>query len=171
MKVEIIPFKRSEYDRGSKKIVVDGEEWGTFTMEGHGCNGPSYHAHDHHGAVSERKRTIGSRKGEDIEHSFRPLGRRHWRYNREKPPATDEQLRTEVVRLIEAKALRSPAARAAEVEAEKTERLNRIAAAERREDAAIRRRAQEAVQEYVQPGQLAEVVGAVVAAMRWAQQQ
>lgn len=180
MKVEIIPFKRSQYDRGSKQIVVDGEVWGTYRMEGHGCHGPSYHAADHHGPVGE-PRASGRRKGEPIEHSFRPKGKRDHRWWGVKPASTDEQLRLEAVRLIVVGALRSPAMRDAEINARNAQYCRGQELAEQREKEEFRTRAMAAVpcsvttllHDHLTP-QVANKLGnemtdAIVAAMRWAQ--
>lgn len=38
-----ITLEKYPPERGRKKIMVDGVQWGTVEMVGHGCHGPSYH--------------------------------------------------------------------------------------------------------------------------------
>lgn len=126
--IEIVPFKRSQYDRGSSKIIVDGVEWGSFRAEHHGMHGLSYHALDLHGAVMVlRDDPLGRRKRKETvvgEASFRPKSAKHiFRENIGKPDdqkirplTTRDQLREYVRELIAGNHLRHPEVRQAEIE-------------------------------------------------------
>lgn len=47
--VRIESFKKSEYDRGTWKVYVDGVQWGSIATQWHGCHGTTYHLSDLHG--------------------------------------------------------------------------------------------------------------------------
>jgi hypothetical protein len=104
--------------RGRKKILVDGEQWGTIYMEGHGCHGVGYWFEQVgvHGRISE--------SGKQGRHSWievRSIKPSRW--SGEQPPAPIEQrLRDQARDLVARQMLKDPAA----IERE------RAAAAERR---------------------------------------
>lgn len=179
--IAIEPFKRDKYDRGSKKILVGGEEWGTITMTAHGCHGPSYHAHDLHGPViiGQRKKKTGINGLDGLEHKFWPKTAKKTRWEnigkpddqRVKPIPTDEQLRVEVEYLIAASYLRSPAVRQKELD-DAGERFRRnVESARKRDEQKFSERAKDIVAQ-MQRGACGEhLVNEIIAAMKWAQVQ
>jgi hypothetical protein len=122
--ITIEPYKRNEYDRGSKKVLVDGEEWGWIVMQSHGVHGPSYHVHDLFGPLIVPW-GFGWGNRQLIEHRFKPKSAKHvrrentWKPEAEqvKPVSTDEQLREHIRELIEQGHLKSPAIRKQEFDA------------------------------------------------------
>lgn len=122
--IDIVPYKKNEYDRGSKKIIVDGLEWGSIDIEFHGCHGPSYHVQDMHGSVYvPRGEGWGRKKGEPMAVSFRAKSAKQFRIanigkpkdQEIKPLPTSTQLRAHVRELIGHGFLRHPVTRAAEL--------------------------------------------------------
>lgn len=123
--IQIVKFKRNKYDRGSKKIVVNGVEWGEFHAESHGMHGPSYHARDLHGPVMvpRNDRFRGRAGRETVEASFRARSAKKVFYDNIGKPesqrieaqSTEDQLREHVRELIAAGHLRHPEIRDAEV--------------------------------------------------------
>lgn len=186
--VAIEPFKRNEYDRGSKVILVDGEKWGEYRMESHGMHGPSYHASDLHGPLYTGVKKFGRNKGDGIEHSFRPTREKDVRRNnlyvrdddkKKKFIPTDEQLRLHAIELIESGVLRSPVSRNNEITAAHAKYVAERERAEERADTEFKNRADAAIGLEV-TNTLAEIGGhdirarlreRIIEAMRWAQTQ
>lgn len=177
--IQILPYKRSQYDRASRKIVVDGVLWGYLYAESHGMHGYSYHAHDLHGTVGTEERKIGPHKGERIEARFHPKGAKSFRYDnigkpkdqKIKPKSTDEQLREHVAELIANGYLRAPDVRKKEIEEAWRRYRESRERREKEEAEALRARAVEVV-ETIQRGACGEVaIGLIVQAMKWAQMQ
>lgn len=52
MTIEIKPFKRGEWDRCYKEVLINGERWGYVETKWHGCHGTSFELSDLHSAVT-----------------------------------------------------------------------------------------------------------------------
>lgn len=186
--IAIEPFKRSQYDRGSKKILVDGEEWGEIEMQAHGCHGPSYHISDIQGPLMvPRGKGWGKRKDELTEHSFRPVSAKSVRIaniglpedRKTKIAPTEDQLRDHVASLIEADVLRSPAVRQREVDTEHAKYTKRRAENEQKALAEFEARALAAIgihlttylADNANQGTVDGLKARIIGAMRWAQTQ
>lgn len=172
MNLELQPFKRNEYDRGTKKIVIDGTQWGWLYMASHGCHGPTYSAHDMHDAVYvPRGEGWGRRTGEPIESQFRPKGRKDHRWSGVKPPSTDAQLMDYVRSLIVGGHLRAPDIRDREVAGARATMREAGERYEREKREALDRRAQDIIFMVADGKSNDEVKAAIVDAMKWAQTQ
>lgn len=189
--IAIEPFKRSEYDRGSKKILVNGEEWGWIEMQSHGSNGPSYHAHDLQGPIAVGVKNGKYSKGDPILHSLKLQGAKSVRIanigkaqsERIEPKPTTVQLQENIAQLIADGHLRSPAVRQKEREDIDTRHQRSMDVHAEREAIAFKQRALASIPARVTTvlhddlatedavALLDEMRDAIVAAMKWAQTQ
>lgn len=169
------PHKRNEYDRGTKKIIVNGVHWGWLYMESHGVHGPSYHTHDLHDPVMVPcDKGPARRKHDPVAATFSPKGRSDYRWSGVKPPSTEAQLIDYVRGLIEGGHLREPDIRAREVaEARERHRIT-MEEFERDEKRAFDSRVQEII-DLIGVGRSHaredEIRAAIIDAMKWAQTQ
>lgn len=189
--IAIEPFKRSEFDRGSKKILVDGEEWGWIEMQSHGSNGPSYHVHDLHGPIAVGVKDGKYSKGDPILHRLKLQGAKSVRIanigkpqsERIEPKPTTVQLQENIAQLIANGHLRSPAVRQKERKDIEARYQRSMDAHAEREAIAFKQRALAAIPtkattilhdnlaEEDAVAILDEMRDAIVAAMKWAQTQ
>lgn len=168
--IELVPFRRNEWDRGCKKVLIDGEQWGWIEMVNHGCHGPRYHLRDMHSVVTDTML-------QDI--TCRGSTRRLRWDNKDNPAAkktTDDLLRDMVVKAIDTGHLRSPAKRKAEIKAQrdKFEASQRKAA--ENEQASFEAKADEVVswldKRFFDEDALMKILKTkIIAAMKWAQTQ
>lgn len=120
--IQIVKLGPTPRDRGRKRIVVNGLNWGWYDIEHHGCHGPSYHAHDAHGAIMVPE-SRDNRRHDLTSDAFRPRGQRYQRTHnigltedQQRPMvSTDDQLREHARQLIKNGYLKHPDVRAAEV--------------------------------------------------------
>lgn len=111
--------KRTEHDRGTKKVLVNGEQWGWVTTTWHGRHGTKFHLLDMFEAIHK---PADNRPGRMTQVVIRCPDKRDWvRENVGKPQpwpkmATSESVILDMVNeAIRNEWLRSPATRAAEV--------------------------------------------------------
>lgn len=148
--IELEPFKRTAWDRGSKKVMVNGQQWGWIYMTSHGCNGPLYHLHDMHSEVT--RPADGSRSGRAarIPVTIRTENGRHARIRLvgtdQKPQPTETVLEKMVRDAIVAKHLRSPAEREQEIEDAHARHRNAVEAQDRDADRRLKERARKVMQ-------------------------
>lgn len=141
MTIEIESFKQNEFDRGTKKVFVNFEQWGWIHTKWHGSHGTTFHLSDLHGTVyrPNPRRDNQSAKTDVL---VRSPNKRHLRIANigkaeqdTTPIPTNESI---ILRLIaeavENGWLRSPATRDAEREAVRAEGYRRDKAAKQKHE-------------------------------------
>lgn len=184
--IEIEPFKRTRFDRGTKKIIVNGEQWGWFEMTSHGSQGTTYHLQDMHGPV---ERPSESRANVTRPITHRPDNKRHLRianigkpeHEQVNPPKIEDTLVNVVRKAIEDGHMRSPETRNKDLRDEST----RYAASIRRANEAAEKKLSDKAATIVAAGSTicngrpvgvhfldaAALKQTIIDAMKWAQTQ
>lgn len=181
MDVKLESFKRNEYDRGTKKIVVDGEQWGWIEMTSHGVHGPKYHLKDMHGEVNKPNKTSlgGGRSNGVVPVTFRPENKRHFfisnigkpEHEQRKPIKTEVGLADLVRTAIAVGWMRSPAARNKEIADKQKRYAEHVRRTHEADELKFAAKAQDIIFMITDGKSNDAVKTAIIDAMKWAQTQ
>lgn len=78
MTITLVHLKEKEFDRGTKKVLVNGEHWGWIRTKFHGMHGTSFHLSDLHGIIYKPAPTNYNAK-RMVELECRSVNKRHLR--------------------------------------------------------------------------------------------
>lgn len=185
--VRVESFKASQYDRGSKKVYVNGVQWGWISTQWHGCHGTTFHLSDMHGTL-HKPYDPPSKTGRMQEIQASGPHKRNARIAsigksaaEQVAPKTSETIMLEMVRdAIEGGHFIAPDVRNQQIADARARMAESTRQHEAEKDSAFEVRAAEAITA-ANPATVAgtteisftrdELVREIVAAMRWAQSQ
>lgn len=172
---DLITHPGETFTDGERVILVDGVRWGRTVVTRHGVHGTKTWFEQEGGdRVTVRGVLKGGRRDVYVR-SANPREARRFIDGEYRLPddfrATATLVLAQVIELVDTGALRDPAVVRRESEARRAEHARRLTEGAERERQAFRKRAIEALTVGGVMGYTEQMIGAVIAAMIWAQEQ